>query len=116
MTASGKIELATTTDETSDAAGMGLRVGSVGLSGGFGSITLGNQWSAIFNSVGTNIDTTRYAGGATNLSLARTGNTIKYANSVGPLSLEMDLRVDDDSDMDHGDGVGWASASRSTTT
>ena len=104
LTASGRYEFGTTTDEKKDAAGLNLRLGVVSLSGSFGSISLGNQWSSFFNTVGTHIDPTRYHGGAgTGILPYRTANTIKYANSVGPLSLELDLRTDD---AGSGDGAG----------
>ena len=94
LTATGKYEFSTTTDKEQPNIG-DLRIGTVGLSGGFGSVTIGNQWSAYFDTVGTDLDaayTLGYhlfsaAGGA-----YRASNTIKYSNSFGPVYLEVDLR------------------------
>lgn len=115
LTASARYEFATVTDkEQSNVAD--LRIGTVGISGGFGSITVGNQWSAYYNTVGTHIDPTysvgyhiysAYVGGP-----YRASNTVKYSNSFGPLYLELDVRLnesDEDGDVAekiNGDGFG----------
>lgn len=71
-----------------------LRLGFVGLSGSWGSLTFGNQWSSFYNTVGTHIDptytvaTTGYVAG-----VYRTSNTAKYANTFGPVYLDIDLRM-----------------------
>lgn len=70
------------------------RLGFVGLTGGFGSVTIGNQWSAWFNTVGTMIDPTfslATAGYVT--GYYRTSNTIKYSNTFGPVYLDLDVRM-----------------------
>ena len=70
------------------------RLGFVGLSGGFGTITIGNQWSSFYNTVGAFIDptttlaTTGYVAG-----LFRTSNTVKYANTFGPVYVDLDVRI-----------------------
>ena len=115
MTASARYEFATTTDkEQSNVAD--LRIGTVGLSGGFGSITVGNQWSAFYDTVGTHIDPTYTLGYYMYSSFAggpyRASNTIKYSNSFGPVYLELDVRLNesdearDVAEKINGDGIG----------
>ena len=105
MTASAQYEFAT----SSDAPGSGVvktRVATVGLSGAFGSVNLGNQWGAYYNQVGVHVDPTFWVGGAKYYlsdGPLRTPNTIKYSNSFGPVSLEVDARLDD-SGAQGGDG------------
>ncbi|MGI9318911.1 MAG: porin, partial [bacterium] len=98
MTAIGRYEFSTTTDKELNNVN-DLRLGYVGLSGGFGTITMGNQWSAYYNSVGTHLSPTYSIGYYLYSVVAqgpfRTSNTIKYANSFGPVSLELDIRVND---------------------
>ncbi len=82
------------------------RVATVGLSGAFGSVNLGNQWGAYYNQVGVHVDPTFWVGGAKYYlsdGPLRTPNTIKYSNSFGPVSLEVDARLDD-SGKQGGDG------------
>ena len=115
LTATGRYEFATTTDrEQPNVAD--LRIGTVGLSGGFGSVNIGNQWSAFYNTVGTDIDPTYTVGYYMYSSITsapyRSSNTIKYSNSFGPVYLEADLRVnesDEGTDLaekTNGDGFG----------
>lgn len=98
MTAIGRYEFATTTDKEQPNVA-DLRLGYVGLSGGFGTVTMGNQWSAYYNSVGTHLSPT-YSIGYYLYSVVgqgpfRASNTIKYANSFGPVTLEVDVRLND---------------------
>ena len=94
MTAHGHYEFATNTD---DGAGgvLSTRIATAGVSGGFGRVDVGNQWSAFYNSVGVDLDPT-YTVGTSGVTPFRSPNTIKYSNSVGPLSLEADLRLGDE--------------------
>ena len=70
------------------------RLGFVGLSGGFGSITIGNQWSSWFNTVGTMIDPTFSVATAGYVTgYYRTSNTVKYSNTFGPVYLDLDVRI-----------------------
>lgn len=76
------------------------RIGIVGVSGSFGTVSVGNQWSAFFNTVGTHMDPT-YSMGYVIYSSAmggpyRASNTIKYNNSFGPVTLEVDGRFSQD--------------------
>ena len=72
------------------------RIGTVGLSGAWGGVDVGNQWSAFYNAVGDEIDPTFSLGYYLYSSLAggpyRSSNTIKYANTFGPVFLELDVR------------------------
>lgn len=115
LTAFGRYEFSTTTDKEQNNVN-DLRLGFVGLSGGFGSVAIGNQWSAYFNSVGTFISPTYSLGYYLYSSVTggpfRTSNTIKYSNSFGPVSLELDARLNEsgeDNDVAeklNGDGFG----------
>jgi predicted porin len=73
------------------------RLGYVGLSGAWGAVTIGNQWSAYYDTLGTYMDPTFTVGYFLYSTVLngpyRTSNTIKYANSFGPIYLELDLRM-----------------------
>ena len=69
----------------------------VSLSGGFGTITVGQIWSASYNHYAAKLDPTWFnglAGGAT----GRTGNTVSYSSSAGDVSFQID-KVTGDDDM-----------------
>ena len=72
------------------------RVAKVGISGGFGSVSLGQQWSAYFDTFGTLVSPTYSLGYYLYSSVGggpyRTSDTIKYSNSFGPVYLELDYR------------------------
>ena len=77
--------------------GVGGRLSYVSLSGGFGTITVGQIWSASYNHYGAKLDPTWFnglAGGAT----GRTGNTVSYSSSAGDVSFQID-KVTGDDDM-----------------
>jgi len=104
LTAFGRYEFSTGTDKELPAVG-DIRLAFVGLSGGFGSVSIGNQWSAFFNSVGTIVSPT-FSLGAGSATPFRASNTIKYANSFGPVSLDVDVRLNDsDEDGDVAEGL-----------
>ena len=94
LTAHGRYEFGTNTD---DGAGgiTSTRIATAGISGGFGRVDVGNQWTAFYNTVGVDIDPT-YTIGPVGGTPYRSPNTIKYSNSVGPLALEADLRLGDE--------------------
>ena len=110
MTAFARYEFGTKTDSRGSGSGLFNRLSYVGLSGPFGSISLGQQWSAYFQNFGTHASL-NIINGPGQLSntvrpwLARTGNTIQYSNSFGPVSLKLDARVDDEGDG-QGNGFG----------
>jgi len=115
LTATGRYEFATQTDRRQDNIA-GLRIGTVGISGDFGSVTVGNQWSAFYDTVGTHIDPTYTLGQSLYSSIVggpyRGSNTIKYSNSFGPIYLEVDGRLNgsaesrDIADTISGNGLG----------
>jgi len=69
------------------------RLGYVGMSGGFGTVTVGSQNAAFKGSL--HMDQSIWEGGIGGTTGSRHSNTIKYANSVGPLSLQIDLKAND---------------------
>ena len=117
MTASAQYEFGTTSDRnnhgsnavtdaaddslwSADSSGITNRIATVGISGAFGSIDLGNQWGAYYNIAGVHMDPTFNIGssiyyGIVDTNTYRTANTIKYSNSFGPVSLQLDVRLDD---------------------
>ena len=123
LSAHGRYEFRTVTDKEQPGID-DIRIATVGLSGPFGRIDVGNQWSSYFNTFGTLVSPT-YSLGYYIYSSAgggpfRSSNTIKYSNSFGPVYAELDIRLNDDSDPEgggvaeklRGDGVGlglsWA--------
>ena len=73
----------------------GNRLSYVGLSGGFGSVTMGQIWSATYNHPGVLTDNGVWSGNS-GLTTARTNNTVSYAASTGPVSFQVDLQMDPD--------------------
>lgn len=127
MSVTGQYEFATFTDREGNIDGRGgivdTRIATVGLQGSFGSITAGNQWSAFYNTAGVHLEPTYTFGYVIYSSqmggLYRASNTVKYANSFGPVYVELDTRFSSDDPAvadvervggDHGedfmDGVG----------
>ncbi len=115
LSAHGRYEFSTNTDN--ERGINDLRIGTVGVSGPFGRVDIGNQWSSYSNTFGTLISPTYTLGyylySSVGGGLFRTSNTIKYSNSFGPLYVGLDVRLDDDgnetgSDAEKaaGDGIG----------
>ncbi len=106
MSAFARYEFSANTDNaTGGGSGIGRRLGFVGLDGSFGKISLGQQWSAYYQNFGTHMSLNISQGPAQAMGPFRTGNTIQYANSFGPISLKADVRVDDAEDG-NGNGFG----------
>ena len=81
----------TNIDNKADQAGNG-RLNYVGLSGGFGSFTLGNFWSASYNHAGVIRDFPNWhTSGDTS---GRLQNALSYAFSSGGISLQIDAVMD----------------------
>ena len=79
------------------------RLSFVGLSGDFGTLTLGRIWSATFNHVGTNVDLSQWIGGDALVGTTyRVGNALSYSNSGGPLSFQIDIITDGGDDGSDG--------------
>ena len=88
-------------DAAGDLTASGGRLASVGLTGGFGSFTLGQIWSASYNHVGAITDKSAYFGNAT--TSYRHGSGLSYSHSSGPVSFQLDLMSD--GGMNTGQGV-----------
>ena len=116
MTAHGRYEFATTTDKEEEGV-EDTRIATVGLSGAFGRVDVGNQWSAYFDTFGTLVSPTYLLGYYLYSSVGggpyRTSNTIKYSNSFGQLYAELDFRLNEESSPEGSDvaeklrGDGW---------
>ena len=85
-----------------------VRIATAGVSGNFGRVDVGNQWSAYYNSVGTLVSPTYTVGALIYSDIGggplRSSNTIKYSNAFGPFDLEFDLRLREDT-SDGGPGT-----------
>ena len=114
LTGLAQLEIGVNADK--DNTDPNTRLGFVGLSGGFGTVTVGSQNSAFNSSIDE--DNSIWEGGIGGGVGNRTSNTLKYANSVGPLSLQLDLRVNDKDPADdvqgankgNGGGIGLKAA------
>ena len=84
-------------------AGMagGGRLAHVGLSGGFGTVTFGQIWSASFNATGAITDNSMLWGDSG--TSYRVDNALSYSNSVGNASVQIDAIMD--SNRDTGEAV-----------
>ena len=80
--------------DSTSASQTGGRLSYVGLSGGFGTITVGQVWSASYNSAGAMTDNS-FAYGSSETSY-RVGDAVSYAVSMGNLSLQVDAIMDGD--------------------
>ena len=72
-------------------AGMtaGGRLAYVGLTGGFGSLTVGQIWSATYNSFGAITDNSTFLGDSE--TSYRSGHAVSYAVSVENISIQADV-------------------------
>ena len=77
---------------TTDASQPGGRLAYAGLTGGFGSLTLGQVWSASYNSVGAITDNSNYFGNSE--TSYRVGSAVSYAFSTDAMSLQLDAIMD----------------------
>ena len=66
----------------------GNRLSFVGLSGGFGTLTMGRVWGAEYNSTGVITDNSYFHGNS--YGSYRVGPAVSYAISTGPVSLQLD--------------------------
>ena len=85
-----KIDSATATQPAGD------RLSYVGLSGGFGTLSMGRVGSAGGNSTGGMLDNSFHYGDS--YTGFRTGNAISYSNSVGGVSVQLDAIMNPDKD------------------
>ena len=79
-------------DSTNASLDGGGRLSYVGLSGGFGTISVGQIWSASYNSVGAITDNSNLWG--TSETSYRSGNALSYALSSGNMSMQIDAIMD----------------------
>ena len=73
------------------------RLSFVGLSGSFGTVTMGRVWSALFNHVGTNVDLSQNVGGDSYFRAGgtyRTSNALSYSHGGGNVNFQVDLELD----------------------
>ena len=79
------------------------RLSYVGLSGGFGTLTVGQVWGAAYNNSGGLRDINNYYGGSDVTGGGRVGSAVSYAFSSGPAGFQVDAIMD--SAKDTGDTV-----------
>ena len=102
LTAAYKYE---TNLDTANAGLSGGRLSYVSLSGGFGTITAGQIWSAAYNHYGAALDPTWFNGssggkhGGTN---GRIGNALSYSSSAGDVSFQVDAVTGDKEHFEFG--------------
>ena len=70
----------------------GGRLSYINLSGGFGTVTLGQNWSASALHYGFAVDGS-FVNGSFGGATGRKGNTISYASSAGDVSFQIDNRT-----------------------
>ena len=80
-----------------DAEDTGGRLSYVGLSGSFGTVTIGKAWSATHNHFGGIVDQTLYYGRPLRTGY-RLNNAVSYSVSVGNVSLQADAVMDQGTD------------------
>ena len=81
---------------TVNASQSGGRLAYVGLSGGFGTVSLGQVWSASFNSVGAITDNSSFYGNSE--TSYRVPSAVSYALSAGNVSFQVDAIMNPDVD------------------
>jgi len=79
-------------DVTDASQGAG-RLSYIGLSGGFGTVTVGHIWGAAYNHFGGIVDQAQWYG-SSGASGPRHSNALSYAVSVGNVSLQADTLMD----------------------
>ena len=109
LTALGHYEFGIKADTKYDTGGGDIssfqtRHAYVGVSGGFGKVTVGQQAAAFYSNV--HFDQSIWNGGHGGYPGSRSSNTIKYSNSVGPVSLQADLRLNGEHDEGGTEGLG----------
>ena len=82
--------------DATTAAQTGGRLSYVGLSGGFGTVSLGKVDNASQNHFGGLVDNSNFLGGTEGIASNKVGNTISYAASVGAMSFQVDAIADRD--------------------
>ena len=86
---------------TENAGQAGGRLAYVGLSGGFGTLSLGQVWSASYNATGAITDNSNYFGNSE--TTYRHGNALSWAYSAGAVGFQVDLVSD--ASVNSGEGL-----------
>ena len=89
--------------DAATAGNPGGRLSYVGLSGGFGSVTVGQVWSASYNATGAITDNANFYGDSH--TTYRQGHVVSYAFSNDAFSLQLDASYSDGDPVD-ADGNG----------
>jgi len=77
----------------------GQRLSYVGIKGDWGSLSMGSQWSTLFNTVGTFIDKSNRYGGTANVCVQyRMIDSVYVSTALGGLSLSGDLQMNNGGD------------------
>ena len=79
----------------------GGRLSYISLSGGFGTVSLGQIWSASANHYGFAVDPS-YAWGSFGGASYRPGNTVSYSSSAGDVSFQIDKVTGDSEKIEFG--------------
>ena len=67
------------------------RLSYVGIKGDWGTLSLGSQWSTLFNTVGTFIDKSNRYGGTANVCIQyRMKDSVSFTTQAGPVWLQAD--------------------------
>jgi predicted porin len=70
------------------------RLSYVGIKGDWGSLSLGSQWSTLFNTVGTFIDKSNRYGGSANVCIQyRMKDSVAFTTQAGPVWLMADAQM-----------------------
>ena len=69
------------------------RLTEVGIKGGWGSISMGSQWSTQWSMVGTHIDKSQAFGGQGYQGQYRMNNSVRYKTSMGALAVGIDAQM-----------------------
>ena len=85
----------------------GNRLSYIGLSGGFGTITMGRIWSATYNHTGVLTDNGVWSGN-NGLTTGRVSNAVSYAAATGPVSFQIDLVMEPNKTTDAALGLNAA--------
>ena len=91
--------------DSSDASEPDGRLSYVGLSGGFGTVTIGKVWGAAYNHFGGIVDQALWYGSTGETGL-RFADAVSYSVSVGNVSLQADAIMDQSRDKT-GDGFAF---------
>ena len=81
--------------------GPGGRLSYVSLSGGFGTVALGQIWSASANHYGFKVDPS-HANGTFGGANTRNANSVSYSSSAGDVSFQIDKVTGDDAKLEIG--------------